>query len=67
MLRIGKTTFDDSVKKYTWTRFRKEFENVKAIRHNLNRNGFTRLEDAFKFLTGKDVPEVHKPDKKDKN
>ena len=65
MITIGRTSIDDSVKGYSWTKFKKMYEAAHPMRYELERKGYN-LESAFKFLTGKKVPDVSKNKKSDK-
>ena len=54
-MRIGRTTFDESIKKVGWEKWAEMWKNNHAARYEMERKGHT-CESAFKFLTGKDKP-----------
>jgi len=55
-MKIGKASFDGSVKKYSFKRFKEEIYVSSALKKEMNRNGYLTCESAFKAVTGKDAP-----------
>ena len=71
-MKIGRTDFDDSIKRWSWTRFEKHFSKGGAAADELAIKGIS-LKQAYTMITGKpavtkkpkNVSKNKKPDSED--
>jgi len=53
-MRIGRTTFPETVKDMSWTQFKETYGNSRSVMGELNLKNIS-LKEAYKILTGKEA------------